>query len=250
MSKRQYDNLAKMIFVWGVLSSFVWGNFYIGVEGGYLRNKSIYIYEDKSGDTTTGKDPDWSKSVIGNGGVVNLTLGTEHFFANNYVGVRWGIFGGYGFTQSKGYISDLGSVDVNLSTLSVGANLDILINFYVQEHLTTGLFVGAEYDFTLLHPNRVVEIGERSINGTPKKDMMVGNKTHSNNAVIRVGFSTLIAKHHRIELFAKIPVWTQKHSEHFILSDQKQIINNQKDNRKYTFKYEYLQALLSYKYVF
>lgn len=249
MSKRHYGNLAKIIFVWGVLSSFVWGNFYIGVEGGYLRSKSIYIYEDKSGKTTTGKEPDWSKSVIGNGGVVNLTLGTEHFFANDYVGVRWGIFGGYGFTQSKGYISDLGNVNVNLSTLSAGANFDILVNFYVQEHLTSGLFVGAEYDFTLLRPDRVIEIGERSTNGKPEKDMMVGNNTHNSDAVVRAGFSTLIAKHHRIELFAKIPFWTQKHCEHFVLIDQA-ISNGEKDDRKYTFKYEYIQALLSYKYVF
>lgn len=250
MSKRHYGNLAKIIFVWGVLSSFVWGNFYIGVEGGYLRSKSIYIFEDKSGKTTTDQQPSWSKSVVGNGGVVNLTLGTEHFFANNYVGVRWGIFGGYGFTQSRGHISELGSVDVNLSILSAGANFDILVNFYVQEHLTSGLFIGAEYDFTLLRPDCVVEIGERKAQTYPKEDMMVGNKTHSSNAVVRVGLSTLIAKHHRIELLAKIPVWTQKYSEHFILPDNQHVLNGQRDNRKYTFKYEYLQALLSYKYVF
>lgn len=250
MSKKYYDNLAKIVFVWGVLSSFVWGNFYIGVEGGYLRSKSIYIFEDKSGKVTTDQQPSWSKNIIGNGGVVNLTLGTEHFFANGYVGLRWGIFGGYGLTQSKGHIGDLGNVDVNLSTLSAGANLDILVNFYVQEHLTTGLFIGAEYDFTLLRPDRVVEIGEKKASTAPKEDMMVGNKTHSSNAVVRVGLSTLIARHHRIELFTKIPVWTQKHSEHFILPDQYALPNKQKDDRKYTFKYEYLQALLSYKYVF
>lgn len=247
MSKKYYDNLAKIVFVWGVLSSFVWGNFYIGVEGGYLRSKSVYIYEDKS-NATTGSEKNYTQNVIGNGGIINLTLGTEHFFANNYVGLRWGIFGGYGFTQSRGYISELGSVDVNLNTLSAGANFDILVNFYVQEHLMTGLFVGAEYDFTLLRPNRVVEIGERSINGKPEKDMMVGNKTHSNNAVIRAGLSTLVAKHHRIELFAKIPIWTQKHIQHFTMPSSLQ--NGTKDDRKYTFKYEYLQALLSYRYVF
>lgn len=243
-------NLARIIFLSAFLSSFVWGSFYLGIEGGYLRSKSIYIFEDNSGKTTTGKEANWSKDVIGNGGIFNLTLGSEHFFASEYVGLRWGIFGGYGYTQSRGNIKNLGNVDVNLSTLSLGANFDVLVNFYASENLMSGVFVGTEYDFTLLCPNRVVEIGERKTSTAPKEDMMVGNKTQNNNAVIRVGVSTKIAKHHRLEFLTKIPIWTQKHSQHFVLPDQYALQNKQKDDRKYTFKYEYLQALLSYKYVF
>lgn len=250
MVSKKYDcKLVKIVLFLGFLSNFAWGNFYIGIEGGYLGNKSIYIYEDKSGNTTTGKNPDWSKSILGSGGIINLILGTEHFFANDYVGVRWGIFGGYGYTQSRGNISQLGNVDVNLSTLSVGVDFDILINFYARKDLMTGLFIGAEYDFTLLYPNRIIEIGERKAPIAPKEDMMVGNKTQSNNAVIRVGLSTKITKHHRLELLTKFPIWTQKHSEHFVLTDQT-IKPGEKDDRKYTFKYEFIQALVGYKYVF
>lgn len=235
-------------FIWGCLSTnLLWGSFYIGVEGGYLRNYSVYSYEDHS-NATTGSEQGYTKYVIGNGGIINLIFGTEHFFAKDYLGVRWGIFGGYGYTQSRGNSKELGNVDVNLSTLSAGANVDILVNFYVQEHLMAGFFVGAEYDFTLLHPNRAVEIGERKAQTYPKEDMLVGNKTHSNQIGARVGFSTLIAKHHRVELLAKVPLWTQSHSQYFVMPST--LNNGTKDDRKYTFKYRSIQALLGYKYVF
>lgn len=236
-------------FVWGIVFvNSLWANFYLGVEGGYLRNGSIYIYEDNSGKTTTGREPNWRKNVVGNGGIINLVLGTEHFFAQDYVGVRWGISGGYGYTQSRGKVDKLGNVDVNLSTFMAGVNADILINFYATQNLMTGFFVGAEYGFTLLSPNKKVELGERKTSTAPKEDMLVGNQTYSNEAILRVGLSTRMQRHHRIELFAKLPLWTQKHSQHFVMDSN--LNNGTKDDRKYTFKYEYLQVLLSYKYVF
>lgn len=235
-------------FIGGILSTnLLWGSFYLGFEGGYLRNRSVYIYEDNS-NATTGKNPNYTQHIIGNGGIINLVFGTEHFFAKNYVGIRWGIFGGYGYSQEKGNVGEYRDININLNILSLGANFDTIFNFYAKNDFMTGMFIGAEYDFTLLRPSSAIQIGERATNPVPKEDMLVGNKTYSNNVAIRVGLSTLVAKHHRIELIAKIPVWVQEHSEHFV--NLSNLNNGTKDDRKYTFKYEYIQALVGYKYVF
>lgn len=225
-------------------ANLAWGRFYIGVESGYMRDYSTYVYEDNSGNITTGREENWDKELVGNGVVTSLILGTEHFFWKNYYGIRWGVLGGYGLTQSK----DSQWGDITLSTLSLGVNFDSIFNFYVAEKLTAGLFVGAEYDFTLLKPNKEISIGERAANTLPKEDMLVSNKTHINNLSIRVGASALFYNHHRVEFLTKIPVYLEKHSQHFVMEGQQW--NGAKDDRKYTFKYKYIQVLLAYKYVF
>ena len=208
-----------------------------------MRDRSIYIYEDNSGKTTTGREENWEKELIGNGVAISFILGTEHFFGKNRYGIRWGILGSYGITQSKN--SHWGNV--TLSTLGLGVNSDFIFNFYIKDELTSGVFAGIEYDFTLLKPNREISIGERATSTLPKKDMLVSNKTHINNLSVRFGFSTLLKNHHRLEILAKIPFYLQQHSQHFVMA---QDWNKEKDDRKYTFKYQYFQILLGYKYVF
>lgn len=235
----------KIIFSSLILTiNLAWGRFYIGVEGGYMRDNSIYIYEDNSGNTTTGKEENWRKNLIGNGIFTSLILGTELFFGENYFGLRWGVLGGYGVTQSKD--SDWGNI--TLSTLTLGVNADVFANFYAKEDFMSGIFIGAEYDLTLLRPNKEISIGERATSTLPKEDMLVSNRTYSNNVALRVGFSTLVKSHHRLELLTKIPIYLEKHSQHFVMEGQQW--NNAKDDRKYTFKYQYLQFLFGYKYVF
>lgn len=246
-----YSNLKRFLYVLclGLFLSnkLAWGSLYVGVEFGYLKSYSVYAYEDHS-NATTGKETDYTKYIVGNGGIFNLIVGTEHFFAKDYIGLRWGIFGGYGFTQSRGYIQQLGDVNVGLSVLSAGINFDVLFNFYTSECFMSGVFLGAEYDFELLLPNKTIEIGERKTSTVPKHDMLVSNKTYSNNIAVRVGLSNLFFKHHRIEFLAKVPLFSQEHSQHFIAPSN--LNNGTKDDRKYTFKYKYIQAIMGYKYVF
>lgn len=196
-------------------SSLLWGRFYVGVEGGYMRDRSVYEYEEK-GTTKS----EWEKKVLGNGLVGNITLGTEHFFGRNYYGVRWGIFGGYGASKSKD--SEFG--ESKLTTFWAGANFDMFFNFYAKEEFMTGMFMGVEYDYIIQKPSKEAPFG-------------VSNKTQSNNLALRVGLSTLFGNHHRLELLAKVPVYVQDHDKKIAPS-------------KYEFQYEYIQGLLAYKYVF
>lgn len=77
-------------------------------------------------------------------------------FFNNYLGIRWGLFGGYGKTWGKNETYG----DISTSTLSVGINTDAIVNFVAKENLTAGFIIGVEYSYNTVKPSRVVEYGE------------------------------------------------------------------------------------------
>lgn len=234
--------ISKILFCGIVLcTNLLWGRFYVGVEGGYLRDKNVYDYIDKS---KIDPQANWTKNFIGNGGIANIILGTEHFYGSQYFGLRWGIFGGYGFSQSKDNFEEWGKV--NLNVFSAGTNFDLFFNFYVDEKTMSGVFLGFEYDFLLLKPSKEVKLGEEATPPVLLKDVYVSNKTFANDIVARVGFSTLISKHHRFEIMAKIPFIIQENSKSVVLEWN----NITADDRTYTYAYEYIQALIGYKYVF
>lgn len=194
-------------------TNLLWGRFYAGIEGGYLGDKAIYEVESKNGGGL-------KKELKGNGGFGSFIFGTEHLFGKNYYGVRWGLSVGYGQTLHSN--SDFG--DFSYRSLWAGASFDMIFNFYAKNDFMTGMFMGVEYDFMMLEPSK-------------KIDFPVDSKTNTHNIAVRVGLSTLFANHHRLELMAKIPVWMQE--------KDKKIAPNE-----YELKYEYIQGLLAYKYVF
>lgn len=222
-------------------SSLLWGRFYMGIEGGYLRDSNVYEYTDKSG---IDPEPNWIKEFIGNGAIANLILGTEHFYGSQYFGLRWGVFAGYGFTQSKNAHQEWGKVNLNI--ISAGTNFDMFFNFYVSDKAMSGIFVGLEYDFLLLQPSKEVKAGEKATPPTLLQDIYVSNKTFANDISARLGFSTLVSKHHRFEIMAKVPFIIQTNSKQVVLEWNNIIA----DDRTYTYAYEFIQALVSYKYVF
>lgn len=196
-------------------SSLLWGRFYMGVEGGYLGNQAIFESETKATPKV-----ETEKKLKGNGGFGSLIFGTEHFFGRNYYGIRWGLSAGYGQTKS----SDSQWGDITYRSLWAGASFDMVYNFYATETFMTGLFTGVEYDFVLLEPKE-------------KIDFAINTKINTHNLAVRVGLSTLLGNHHRLELMAKIPVWMKERSKTIATSE-------------YEFKYEYIQGLLAYKFVF
>lgn len=230
-----------------ICGSVAEAKFYLGIEGGYNGSVSEFSYEDKVTSTS------FSKKLKEQGVVGNLVLGTEHFFGSQHFGLRWGIFGGYGSAWG-----DFEGTKTRLDTISFGGSFDLFGNFVAKENLMSGIFVGIEYDYTLLNPKDEIVLGKNySIkNGmcTPEWSQnakySVSNKTASNSLAVRVGLSTRVAKHHRFEVMAKIPVMLSENTSHY---DYTYTFNGQlKDKVDDTFKftYKYIQGLVSYKYVF
>lgn len=77
-------------------------------------------------------------------------------------------------------------------------------------------------------------------------DYYVSNKTYVNSVGVRVGLSTRVAKHHRFEVMAKMPVLFLQNTASY------QFTNNGVKTIDDVFKltYKYIQGLVSYKYVF
>ena len=211
----------------------LFARFYIGVEGGWTGFKTkIEEYERDKDQVKVNK----AVSERFQGVVGNITLGTEHFFFNNYFGLRWGIYGGYGYAQGKTNKYDLGYM---------GVNFDLMGNFISNENLTFGAFAGIDGSITALLPDKVIRVGKR-IKDT---GFYASNRTVALNPNLRLGLSVLLAQHHRIELTAKLPM----RATNQVSSNQDVLISNgavtQNDFAKYAFRYDYLQVFASYKYL-
>lgn len=196
--------------------------FYIGIEGGYTGG----AYDSKDHNIQTGssyflipggntlKNTFKDKTYYGSNGFaeevepwkgfnVALNLGSEHFFAHNYFGVRWGA--SLGFTEimqdvtqreatgSLTYTDSLGYIDTGLS-------FDVMINFVSRSNFSFGIFGGIEGDYHYL------VIADREVSKTTKSFLSTVESRHSINLLGRVGFSTLLGRHHRFDLSAKLPI--------------------------------------------
>ena len=212
----------------------LFGRLYLGIEGGWTGfNTKIEEYQRENGKPIIDR---FTAEKL-QGGFGNLTIGTEHFFANNYFGLRWGLWGGYGVAQGK-------VTKYNLNY--IGANFDLMVNFVANESVSFGTFSGVEYAFTVLRPDKVVRVGQ-TIDGT---DFYASNQTVAHHPNLRAGLSLLLAQNHRLELMAKFPIKAVNQ----VSSNQSTWIVNgqpaQNDFVKYAFRYDFLQVFASYKYVF
>lgn len=228
------------------LATLLQAGFYMGIEGGYNTSKQIFDYKDQGTDP----DPDFTANLKGNGYVANITLGTEHSFIDKYLVIRWGIFGGYGQTIGK----TEGEKDI-LETISFGVNADLIANFIAKEKFTAGIFAGAEYMYSILKPKPTREVGQTIYTTYPdgsqtKTEYYVNNNISSDNFVLRAGLTFLANNHHRFDIFTKIPLTFKEDSSSFYHRN----IRNGKVidvlDFKSTYRYEFIQALMSYKYIF
>lgn len=149
---------------------------------------------------------------------------------------------------------DFEGTKTRLDTISFGGSFDLFGNFVAKENLMSGIFVGIEYDYTLLNPKDEFVFGKTYTTniGTWSKssDYYVSNKTAANSMAVRVGLSTRIAKHHRFEIMAKLPVMFSENTASYSYSSEINGVTTQKIDDTFRFAYKYIQGLVSYKYVF
>lgn len=229
----------KKHLLFGVFSIFLFSNilfarFYIGTETGYTKG-SMYLYKSES-DLNT---PSIDETIIENqnGITSNIILGTEHFFLKDYLGIRWGVYAGYGFL--KGQLA-------NVNALTFGANADGIVNVFASENFSIGAFFGAEFANIMHLPVQEIKIGRV----VDEREYSVSNKASLSRMILRMGLSTLFKKHHRIEVLFKYPLAAPDEVSQYF--DGEMVNGNYqiKADYKYSYRYEYLEAFVSYKYAF
>lgn len=169
------------------LLSVAQARFYLGVEGGYASQGLPMVQESGKGVEVRTISPNGLGDLIKDGAKgysIGIVLGTESFFTR-YFGVRWGLGVGYASTE-KDLLNNGKKYEQELKTISSDLSLDLMINFVNTGSFSFGVFggVGAEYQYftNASNPN-----------------------WHSLGFEGRVGLSTLLGGHHRLEVFTKLP---------------------------------------------
>ena len=195
--------------------------FYIGIEGGYTGaaydskdhdlkvNSSYFVTPGSNTLENTFKDITYSdgtntyKADPWMGFNVAVTAGTEHFFASNYLGVRWGASAGFTeIMRDRKKTSNIQNTFTDtLGTIDAGLSFDLIINLINRGGFSFGVFGGVEGDYHYL----VISDVEDSAKSTTTSYLNGANR-HSLDVAGRVGLSTLIGRHHRFDLTAKLPI--------------------------------------------
>lgn len=173
--------LLALVFATLSLASVASAKFYIGIEGGYLGQTGLTTKPASSGFHTvsTGSIDDIiAKS--GKGFAVAGILGQEANFG--VVGLRWGLGLGYGTVDYDD------GLKWNLETFTTELSFDMILNLVNKGNFSFGFFggIGTQYQLVL--------------NSYPGLD-----NVHTLGFDGRVGVTTLLARHHRMEVYAKLP---------------------------------------------
>lgn len=210
-----------------VCSSVAEARFFIGVDAGYTAGISEYKGNASGAGNTrflTYNASSWSSAFKTttwidknatytrepySGFNVGLTLGSEHFFLDNYLGIRVGGLLGYtnysSLTSIESKILDQWGTTEDTVTntfgfLDAGVNLDLMVNFWSNEGYSFGVFGGveADYHYLLQASDDIDGVASGSAKDFPSR--------HSLDLSGRVGISTLMADHHRLDILAKLPI--------------------------------------------
>lgn len=137
------------------------------------------------------------------GYTLNIVFGAEAFFLQNYLGLR--LEGGIGYTDLTATLIDL-EKQIKREGLesywTTSLGLDLIGNIYVGEEHTIGVFAGVETSYSsVIKATRTYSDGKiYDLTKTFKEDPSMID------IFARLGISTLLYGHHRVEFIAKIPV--------------------------------------------
>lgn len=210
-----------------VCGSFAEARFYVGVEGGYTGAAGVLDFV-KFGKSNEIKFNTNSTSAIKNafktskkdvamgileaepykGYSVGINFGSEHLFLRDYLGFRWGANVGYTYVNGKYTSIERGSGDIGVKTdvtynfLDTGLSFDLMTNFYSSQSFAIGVFGGAELEYHYVIKGDYKD-KQNDDSGSLNNVLL---SRHSLDLSGRVGLTTLIASHHRIELTAKLPI--------------------------------------------
>lgn len=204
--------LLTLVFVALSFASVASAKFYLGVEAGYLGQTGAFPNTSGFHTVSTGQIDDIVANSGKGFGIAGL-LGQEAKFG--VFGLRWGLGLGYGTVDF-----DDGCSNCNLETFTSELSFDMILNLVNKGSFSFGIFggIGAEYQLVL-----------NTVQGH--------DAVHTLGFDGRVGLTTLLARHHRIEVYTKLPfAYVTKEIE---TNDKQVLVGNAKS---------FIGA--SYKYVF
>lgn len=135
----------------------------------------------------------------------SVNFGAEDFYLNNYLGFRWGASVGYTtlsqtteFKRQATYGTETSSIIEEYNFLDFGLSLDMIVNLWSSESSSIGVFGGVEGEYHYFLSGKCDDYSA--------KIYQTFKGIHSYGVNGRVGISTLIASHHRVDLTAKLPI--------------------------------------------
>lgn len=201
-----------------VCGSVAEARFYLGVDVGYSGampyggGEGMYYGDVKTQDlqymfktysASNGSESVKVEPFVGFNASINL--GAENFYLDNYLGFRWGASVGYTtlskttqFKSQGQYGTETSSIMEEYNFLDLGLSLDVIVNLWSNGSSSVGVFGGVEGEYHYFLSGKYDNYSTK-IHQT-FKDL------HSYGVNGRMGVSTLIASHHRIDLTAKLPV--------------------------------------------
>lgn len=179
--------------------------FFVGVEGGYTAQHS---YQTGLESTSTLNFALPKTSIIydalkdgSKGYSVGMSIGTED--VGGIFGTRWYLGAGY-TSVSK---DDQQGVKWSRNYIDASAGFDMILNFYNSGTTSFGIFggVSADYHYWLNSSDY-------------KEEFFATFSKHILDFSGKAGVSTLLGGHHRMELYAKLPIASLN------VSDSKEIV--------------------------
>lgn len=209
--------MKKIAFTFLMLcASMLQARFYLGVEGGYTVQGIPSIQ-------TKGKGIEFHTIPLNTfkdgatGYNISLTLGSESFFGR-YFGLRWGLSTGYSSTDRE-FKENGKEREDEIRSILADMSVDMILNVVNTGNFALGFFGGAGANYQYFTSSTDPQFHAFGFNG-------------------RVGVTTLLTDHHRIELFAKIPFMDL--SSKIIPSDKNAFVSSA----------QHISLLVSYKIVF
>lgn len=183
-----------------LLCSFAQARLYLGVEGGYSVQKQFdapNIFNVPNTDVIANSFKNGAKGYS-----LAFVLGGESFYGR-YFGTRFGLSAGYtALTQDMSDVSEgAESTKEKFSYIDAGLELDLIVNFYNNSGYSIGVFGGvdAKYHYRLENISSGNDVD--SIVGA-----LFGSSKHLLDFSGRVGITTLLANHHRLDLMFRLPI--------------------------------------------
>lgn len=183
MTKRLFLFILAFVSMFSVAQA----RFYLGVEGGFASQGLSSVQTKGKGLGVNTISTSGLGDLIRDGAKgysISIVFGTENFFTK-YFGARWGLGVGYTSTE-KDLVENGKKKEFELNTVTSNLSFDLMLNFFNNGSCSFGIFggVGAEYQY---------------FTDTSRP------RWHALGFEGRVGLSTLLGEHHRVEVFARLP---------------------------------------------
>lgn len=199
--KKTLLSLAAASLICGTMAE---ARLFVGVEGGYTTQ---HFYDTALDSLSTFNFTFPTPTVIGDaldrgaqGYSFSAMIGSED--VGSIFGTRWYLSAGY-TSVSKEFAGQTWTREF----VDAGLGFDMILNFYNSGTTSFGIFGGVSMDYHYW------------LNGSDHNvDKVIEMSEHMFDFAGKVGFTTLLANHHRMEIFAKLPIGSMN------ISDSKEVV--------------------------